>query len=86
MKKLFFIVALLVLTGCSSSSDVDWENYSPTVKIRIDELIASKDCVGLQAQFEITAGNDVAQRNRVGDGNADLMGYIDAGMRSSGCY
>ena len=29
---------------------------------------------------------DAAQRNRVGSGNADLMGYIDSKLSEAGCY
>lgn len=86
------IVLLLLgvlLTECSSADqtqDVDWENYSPTVKTRIDELAAAKDCAGLQREFDTAESNNTAQRNRTGDGNSDLMAYIDDKMAHAGCY
>ena len=69
-----------------SSSDVDWENYAPEVKTRIDSLAASGDCAALQREFDIADANDALQRDRVGEGNADLMGYIDDKLTSAGCY
>lgn len=65
---------------------VDWENYSPAVKSRIDRLTSRKNCAKLQSEFDIADGNDDAQRSRTGDGNADLMAYIDEGLRRAGCY
>jgi hypothetical protein len=38
-----------------------------------------KDCDGLQTEFDTADGNNTAQRNRTGDGNADLMAYIESG-------
>jgi hypothetical protein len=43
------------------------------------------DCIGLQAEFDTADANDDAQRDRVGEGNADLMAYIDQGLES-GCF
>ena len=79
------------ISACFSSSSneprrVDWENYAPVVRTRIDDSIAAKDCRGLQAEFDVAEQNSRTQRSRTGDGNADLMGYIDRGMREAGCY
>jgi hypothetical protein len=68
------------------SMDVDWENYSPNVKRRVDRMGKREDCDGLQHEFDVAEANDVAQRNRTGDGNADLMGYIDEWMQHAECY
>jgi hypothetical protein len=65
---------------------VDWSNYAPEVRDRIGALAASGDCAGLQAEFDAADANDATQRARTGDGNADLMGYIDAKMQNAGCY
>jgi hypothetical protein len=73
-------------TLVSDNSGVKWSDYSPTVKTRIEALIQSSDCSGLQAEFDIADQNDAAQRNRVGVGNADLMNYLDSSMRKLGCY
>lgn len=64
---------------------VNWANYSPAVKERLDGLATSKDCAGLQAEFDAASRNDNAQRQRTGAGNADLMRYIDAKIRANGC-
>jgi len=67
-------------------TDVQWENYAPEVKIRLDEMMEAKDCEGLQAQFEISDANNEATMNRVGHNNAKLMAYTDEAMRIAGCY
>lgn len=68
------------------NSGVKWSDYSPTVKTRIEELIQSGDCSGLQTEFDIADQNDAAQRNRVGVGNADFMNYINTSMQKLGCF
>ena len=70
----------------SDNSGVNWSNYSPTVKTRIEGFIQSADCSNLQKEFDIADQNNAAQRNRVGTGNAELMGYIDSSMRKLDCY
>lgn len=68
------------------STDVDWENYAPSVKRRIDSMAERKNCQGLQQEFETAEANNDAQLSRVGDGNSDLMAYIDEQMSAAGCY
>lgn len=70
----------------TARTDVQWESYSPEVKIRLDAMMEAKDCAGLQAQFEITDANNDATMNRVGHNNAKLMAYTDEAMRIAGCY
>ena len=65
---------------------VDWENYSPTVQTEIDQLSAAKDCTNLQGLFEAADANSAAQTDLVGDGNTDLMAYIDRKLAEAGCY
>jgi outer membrane biogenesis lipoprotein LolB len=86
-------VAVLALGGCSTdltggggSYDVDWENYPSDLRVRIESAAASADCATLQAEFDNAEANDDAQRERVGDGNEDLMGYIDAQADEAGCH
>jgi len=69
----------------SDNSGVKWSDYSPTVKTRIEGFIQAGDCTNLQAEFDIADQNDVAQRNRVGVGNTDLMNYINTSMQKLGC-
>jgi hypothetical protein len=60
--------------------------YSVTVAQRIDALMVARDCDGLQREFDTADANDNATRTRTGSGTADLMGYIDDRLRSTGCY
>jgi len=83
-------IATLALTGlliwaCSADDSVDWENYSPAARQRIDRMATRGDCAGLQEEFETAEANNVAQRQRTGDGNDDLMGYINMKMEQAGC-
>jgi hypothetical protein len=88
-------IALSLLLACGAPAEqapvaaeqgVDWENYHPSVRQRIDSMAASGDCAGLQDEFNTAETNSDAQRARTGDGNADLMRYIDDRMRGAGCY
>jgi hypothetical protein len=96
------VFALILVASCSESgqesnqnevietetkrTDVQWENYAPEVKIRLDEMMEAKDCEGLQAQFDISDANNEATMNRVGHNNAKLMAYTDEAMQIAGCY
>lgn len=85
----WILAGLLVLglvAALINASGVDWENYSPSVKERIDDMAFESDCDGLQREFDTAERNDDAQRARTGDGNADLMGYIDSKLEDAGCY
>lgn len=73
-------------SAVSDNSGVNWSDYSPTVKTRIEGLIQSGDCLNLQKEFDIADQNDAAQRNRVGVGNADLMNYLNKSMKDLSCY
>ncbi len=63
-----------------------WENYSPEVKKRIHNLIKSKDCQGLQHEFDIADQNNEAQMRRTRRNNAELLDFIDTNMYKLGCY
>jgi hypothetical protein len=73
-------------TAPTVSVEVDWENYDPSVKRRIDRLTAAGNCVGLQSEFDTAQANSDAQLARTGDGNADLMEYLDESLRNAECY
>ena len=70
----------------TDNSGVNWSDYAPTVKTRIEEFIQAGDCTNLQAEFDIADQNNTAQQNRVGVGNADLMNYINTSMQKLGCF
>jgi len=85
MKKLLVGLLLLGLTACSGES-VPWSNYSPDVKDRITNLVSSKDCLGLQKEFDVAYNNDNTQRTKFGEGNSKLLSYLDEQMKGIGCY
>jgi succinate dehydrogenase/fumarate reductase flavoprotein subunit len=72
--------------GAGTTTGVPWSDYAPEVHTRIDGLLAAKDCRGLQAEFNQADANNQATMSRTGHNNAALVGYIDTGMRSAGCY
>lgn len=85
-------IAGVVLLSCSliqqdEESGVPWEDYSPDVKTRIDNLAANGNCKALQKEFDTAAKTSDATMARTGThNNADLMDYIDQAMRDAGCY
>ena len=89
---------LILSTGCGATSEnsganqqrpqtagVNWDNYPPLVKSRTSQLITERDCSSLRKEFDNSYANDANQRNRVGEGNANLMTYIDDALKSSDC-
>jgi len=84
-------LSIVLVAGCGGGAsdeppEVDWENYAREVQVRILRMARAGDCAGLQNEFDVADQNDDGQRARTGDGNADLMGYIDYQMREAGCY
>ena len=82
----FIVIATFCGCGPVPVPEVDWSNYHPEVRQRINHMATEQDCRGLQDEFDIAYSNDGAQRNRTGRGNANLMDYIDGKLRKSGCY
>ena len=66
----------------ASDSEPNWSNYTPELK----ERILNSDCSELQREFDTAADNSDRQRARTGEGNLDLMNYIDERLRMKGCY
>lgn len=88
-------VTALLAIGCGApkhtaapapAAGVQWSDYAAGVQGRIDALAASKDCDGLQAEFDAADANNAVTLNRTGHNNAELMSYIDGQMRAAGCY
>ena len=48
-------------------------DYNPDLHTRIDNMAASRDCTGLQTEFDIADANNDATRNRTGHNNSRLM-------------
>ena len=91
----FVIVAFVALylggtkpapVGGEPAAGVPWSDYAPELRPRIDGLARSRDCSGLQAEFDVADANNDSTRARTGHSNAELMKYIDGQMRSAGCY
>ena len=66
-------------TTTEDDSGVDWSDFAPTVRTRIEELVAAGDCAGLQQEFDNADANDNPSK-------ADLMTYLDREMEAAGCY
>lgn len=72
--------------AAAPAAGVPWGDYAATLRSKIDGMGASKDCTGLQAEFDAADRNNAATMSRTGHNNAQLMGYIDTTMRTAGCY
>ena len=66
--------------------NVPWADYASDLQPRIDALARSKDCRGLQSEFDVADGASAATMTRTGHNNAQLMDYIDYQLRAAGCY
>jgi hypothetical protein len=87
MKKIFLLLTVLVVAGCSgggNSNDytpppapsVDWGSYPSSLKQTIDSAEAESDCSGLQSIFD----------TYINAGATDVADYVDDSLRSAGCY
>jgi hypothetical protein len=81
-----FALAFLV-AGCGASPPpVDWGGkYSETVKTRLDKLIQTKNCDGLQAELITAKATNAAKKRLNGSGTADLVAYIKYGLDKADC-
>ncbi|MDJ0336586.1 hypothetical protein QMG83_15260 [Salinibacterium sp. G-O1] len=70
----------------TSRTAVEWADYDPSVKTRIDELGFAGDCSGLQGEFDIAEANSPLTQERTGHGNSVLMGYILEALSLANCY
>jgi len=77
----------LALAGCGNAAPpVDWGGkYSTTVKERLDELVAKKECDSLQAELKTAHTIDEAKKRSYGSGSADLVAYIEWGLDEADC-
>jgi len=80
------VLLLVALAGCSSSESVDWDNYPPAIHDAIDAAAEAGDCQELQDEFAWAKDHDASQEVSFGDGNADLMAYINDKADGAGCF
>lgn len=88
MRMLVCSVALgLLLAGCAEEAPpVHWGGkYSATVKTRLDDLIAKKDCASLQAELTTAHTIDAAKKRSHGSGSDDLVAYLKWGLDRADC-
>lgn len=84
------VALVLVASACGAGgasggdgNSVDWKNYASGLRSRLNALAGN--CAALQTEFDNAYANDSAQRSRTGDGNADLMRFIQGLLDESGC-
>jgi hypothetical protein len=73
-----------ILASCASRS-LDWENYPPAVKRRIDQLAAKGNCEALLEESDWADEHNDEQRDAFGDDNAALIAYINDKLEDAGC-
>jgi hypothetical protein len=84
-----FTVAVAVMAGCgdkkSNGNEVQWSDYAASVRIRIDDYIARKECVLLQTESQNAGDDGAATKRRTGHDDSALQAYIQAGLKTAGC-
>jgi hypothetical protein len=78
------LIVALLLVGCGDKpASVDWENYPDDLKSRID----ASGCQELNRLFQWADDTSLAQQRGPGngDGNSDLMIYIQERRTALGC-
>lgn len=68
-----------------STTGVDWENYPPALKQRIDDLAEARDCALLQAQFDSAATDASREPGSTPGEMSRLMEYINHKQETAGC-
>ena len=88
MKKLL-VVGLLMLASCAttkaSDTGVPWSNYSPGVRVRVEDQVVRRDCAALKEELLVSETNTSNQRRRVGEGNEKLSSYLVDQIDRLGC-
>jgi hypothetical protein len=92
------LVAVLMLTGCSPAQSpiatptptveraaVQWDDYAPEVRQRIDDATEAGDCTTLNEEFQTAVANNDTVASRTDHNNSDLMEYIDEASDIAGC-
>jgi outer membrane murein-binding lipoprotein Lpp len=79
------IAAASLLAGCSNEPDVPWEQYAPEFREDVESAVESGDCAAMNEQFWRASDGSDAHRARFGEGNGDLMSYINDAMSDAGC-
>lgn len=66
---------------------MDWSRYADTgFRDGIADAARAKDCTALQRWFDAADGSSDTYRAKDGEGNGDLMAFIDWQMKQADCY
>lgn len=88
MRLLGALALAVALVACSSGaddSDVPWHQYAPEVRDRVEQAIDAEDCDAMSDEFWSASDGTDAHRAKWGEGNGELMSYIDDAMEDAGC-
>jgi hypothetical protein len=64
---------------------VNWTRFATGTQERIDTAAAAANCPELETLRSTAVANDAAIAQSTGTGSADLVAYIDAQLRATGC-
>lgn len=73
------------LTVDQAAAQVDWARFATGTKEKVDLAAAAANCTELEALRTTALTNDAAVTQATGLGTADLVAYIDAQLRATGC-
>jgi hypothetical protein len=72
-------------TPVTTRTEVIWADYDPGLQSEIDQLITSKDCVGIESFFGMTTATEESVKARTGHGNEALEAYLNESLSLAGC-
>lgn len=77
--------ATLLLLRSDPASVVDWESYEPGLQAEIEQLAETGDCAALEEIKVEARESESDQIERTGNGNEDLIRFIDSELNTAQC-
>ena len=78
-------VAAVTLVSCANALAVRWATYEPTLRARIADAVATKDCPALERLLTTAKRTSEAHQRATGLPNDDLIAFIEEAEAKAGC-
>jgi hypothetical protein len=79
------VVASLALVSCANALAVRWATYDPSLRVRIADALATKDCQALEQLLTTVKRAGDAHQRATGVPNDNLIAFIEEAQARAGC-